>query len=136
MNDISRQKLVDLLSKQKIWADDCGNCYLAVSLQTILEAINSGELDAEGWMPIESAPKDGQKFVALKVTIVDEYDDEYSREFPVKENVELVEPVLMHWVQFANFIKGEFMEIPHKIYRNHVRYIGWTPLPKPPATGG
>lgn len=100
-----------------------------------LDTANRELAAARDWQPIESAPKDGKKFVALKVTIVDEYDDEFSRDTPVRENVEMFEPVIMQWVQFAKFMDGQFMEIPHKMYRNPIRYIGWSPLPPHTAEG-
>lgn len=85
------------------------------------------------WQPIETAPKDGTRFVAWQVTIMDEYDDEVSETVPIKRGVRDESPCIAYWFSIQGLPGGEYVEFP---YRGHVRnrtFTHWHPLPAPPT---
>lgn len=84
--------------------------------------------DANGWLPIESAPKDGTHFIAWCIDTVDEYheDEETPRRRGVREEYACV-AYSIDWL-------GGIVQFPWtgSIVRNR-EYTRWQPLPKPPV---
>lgn len=83
--------------------------------------------DANGWMPIETAPKDGTHFNAWCVDTVDEYD----------EDTLIAKGVQEAYVCVAYQIKwlAGIVQFPWTggLVQNR-KFTHWQPLPKPPLT--
>jgi len=75
--------------------------------------------DANGWMPIETAPKDGEFFLAVPA-------GERRRGKPWLQSI-------VHWeARVADFIEYHDEDHPpHK--RDGIPFAHWQPLPNPPV---
>ncbi|WPM80874.1 hypothetical protein R5W60_05345 [Brucella pseudintermedia] len=80
---------------------------------------DAGKVEGDGWMPIESAPKDG--------TVIDLWSDEYGRLTDCYWGAPMAyEGGETGWV---NAHSNEWAESPDE-------FIHWRPLPLPPVKGG
>lgn len=86
------------------------------------------------WQPIETAPKDGSRFVAWSVTIMNEYDDEVSQTVPIKRGVRDECPCIAYWFSINGLSGGQFVEYPFKAYVVNREFTHWMPLPAPPES--
>lgn len=80
--------------------------------------------DANGWLPIETAPDDGSRFLAWQVMIADEYDEDVLIRRGVREEEVVVAYCLWGSVVAFPFTGG----IPRNVFYTH-----WQPRPKPPV---
>lgn len=83
--------------------------------------------DENGWLPIQSAPKDGSHFLAWCIDTVTEYDE---------DNRVIAKDVREEYACVAYQIEwlGGIVQFPWtgSIVRNR-EYTHWQPLPKAPA---
>ena len=83
------------------------------------------------WQPIDTAPKDGTRFVAWSVTTMDEYDDEVSETVPIRKGVRDAAPCIAYYFAISGLPGGQFVESPNRIVTNR-EFTHWLPLPAPP----
>lgn len=78
------------------------------------------------WRTIDSAPKDGEKFLAWAELVADEEDEDGSA---------LRRGVVEHYPVVAYFIFGDFVEFPYRgsLVQNQ-RFTHWMPISPPSLT--
>lgn len=133
---ISMEKWTDGFDPHRriTWIASCTDCsartgYHEEEQADAIEAWNRRAALAtpdDGWLPIESAPKDGHHFLAYCEDTVDEYDEDRLLRRGVKERYTVV----------AYWLWGQFVQFPFtgSIVQNRV-FTHWRPLPAPPANG-
>ena len=79
--------------------------------------------ESQQWRTMDSAPKDGSRFLAETLTVADEYD-EYDR--LLKKGVRTRDIVVAYYL-FGGFVSYPFNgAVPMNVY-----YTAWQPLPTP-----
>lgn len=81
--------------------------------------------DANGWMDIATAPRDGSKFLASTVLTSDQYDENERLIYRGKKE---------RFAVVAYFLWGDFVEYPFRnSFVQNLEFTHWQPLPQHPV---
>jgi len=108
-------ELFDIGAAQDLFADAAA----AIRALSFTDHADAGKVEGDGWLPIESAPKDG--------TVIDLWSDEYGRLTDCYWGAPMAyEGGETGWVHAHS---NEWAESPDE-------FVHWRPLPLPPVKGG
>lgn len=123
-NEISRELLGKIVDE--VFDGGLEDASVVEDIYRVIKREEGFAAPDDGWLPIESAPKDGHHFLAYCEDTVDEYDEDRLLRRGVKERYTVV----------AYWLWGQFVQFPFtgSIVQNRV-FTHWRPLPAPPANG-